>query len=122
VATLNGIIVHMIMIGRVLYGLADQGNLPKVLARLNSVTHTPLLATVIGVAAILVLALAVPLAGLADLTARFTLAIFAIVNLALIRIKHRNEAAPLGTFICPRWVPYAGLVSSVLLLVIDFIV
>jgi amino acid transporter len=122
VATLNGIIVHMIMIGRVLYGLADQGNLPKVLARLNRVTHTPLLATVIGVAAILVLALAVPLAGLADLTARFTLAIFAIVNLALIRIKHRNEAAPLGTFICPRWVPYAGLVSSVLLLVIDFIV
>ncbi|MBV5270650.1 MAG: amino acid permease [Afipia sp.] len=122
VATLNGIIVHMIMIGRVLYGLADQGNLPKVLARLNRVTHTPLLATVIGVAAILVLALAVPLAGLADLTARFTLAIFAIVNLALIRIKHRNEAAPSGAFICPRWVPYAGLVSSVLLLVIDFIV
>ena len=122
VATLNGIIVHMIMIGRVIYGLADQGNLPKVLARLNSVTHTPLLATAIGVGAILVLALAVPLAGLADLTARFTLVIFAIVNLALIRIKSRNEVAPLGAFICPRWVPFAGLVSSVLLLVVDLIV
>ena len=122
VATLNGIIVHMIMIGRVIYGLADQGNLPKVLARLNPVTHTPLLATAIGVGAILVLALAVPLAGLADLTARFTLVIFAIVNLALIRIKSRNEVAPLGAFICPRWVPFAGLVSSVLLLVVDLIV
>ena len=76
VATLNGVIVHMIMIGRVIYGLADQGNLPKVLARLNPVTHTPLLATAIGVGAILVLALAVPLAGLADLTARFTLVDF----------------------------------------------
>ena len=118
VATLNGIIVHMIMIGRVIYGLADQGNLPKVLARLNSVTHTPLLATTIGVGAILMLALAVPLAGLADLTARFTLIIFAIVNLALIRIKNRNEVAPLGAFICPRWVPFAGLVSSILLLLI----
>jgi amino acid transporter len=32
VATLNGIVVHMIMIARVLYGLADQGNLPAVLA------------------------------------------------------------------------------------------
>lgn len=44
VATLNGIIVHMIMIARVIYGLADQGSLPKVLTRLNPVTHTPLLA------------------------------------------------------------------------------
>ncbi|MDP1584029.1 MAG: amino acid permease [Bradyrhizobium sp.] len=122
VATLNGIIVHMIMIARVIYGLADQGNLPKALTRLNPVTHTPLLATAIGVAAILVLALAVPIAGLADLTARFTLVIFAIVNLALIRIKSRNEAPPPGIFICPRWVPFAGLVSSVLLLVIDLIV
>ena len=122
VATLNGIIVHMIMIGRVIYGLADQGNLPKVLARLNSVTHTPLLATAIGVGAILVLALAVPLAGLADLTARFTLIVFATINLALIRIKSRNEVAPLGAFICPHWVPFAGLVSSVLLLVVDLVV
>ena len=122
VATLNGIIVHMIMIARVIYGLADQGSLPKALTRLNRVTHTPLLATAIGVGAILVLALAVPLAGLADLTAGFTLVIFAVVNLALIRIKSRNEASPLGTFICPRWVPFAGLVSSVLLLVVDLIV
>lgn len=122
VATLNGVIVHMIMIARVIYGLADQGSLPKALARLNPMTHTPLLATVIGVGAILLLALAVPLAGLADLTAGFTLVIFAIVNLALIRIKSRNETPPLGTFICPRWVPFAGLVSSVLLLVVDLIV
>jgi amino acid transporter len=122
VATLNGIIVHMIMIARVIYGLADQGSLPTALAQLNPVTHTPLLATAIGVAAILVLALAIPLAGLADLTASFTLVIFAVVNLALIRIKSRNEAPPPGTFICPRWVPFAGLVSSVMLLVVDQIV
>jgi amino acid transporter len=122
VATLNGIIVHMIMIGRVIYGLADQGSLPRFLARLSPVTHTPLLATAIGVGAILSLALAVPLAGLADLTARFTLVIFATINLALIKIKSRNEAPPLGAFICPRWVPFAGLTSSVLLLVIDLIV
>ena len=122
VATLNGVIVHMIMIARVIYGLADQGSLPKFLAKLNSVTHTPLLATAIGVCAILLLALAVPLAGLADLTARLTLVVFAIVNLALIRIKRRNETPPLGAFICPRWVPFAGLASNVLLLVVDQIV
>jgi amino acid transporter len=112
----------MIMIGRVIYGLADQGNLPRVLARLNPVTHTPLLATAIGVAAILSLALAVPLAGLADLTARFTLVVFATINLALIKIKSGNDVPPLGTFICPRWVPFAGLISSLLLLALDLII
>lgn len=122
VATVNGIIVHMIMIARVIYGLADQGSLPKVLARLNPVTHTPVLATAIGVTSILVLALAVPLAGLAHLTAGFTLVLFAIVNFALIRIKSRNQAPPAGAFICPRWVPFAGLASSVLLLAVDLIV
>ena len=65
------------------------------------------------------LALAVPLAGLADLTARFTLVIFGVVNIALIVIKGRDETTPIGAFICPRWVPYAGLISSVLLLAID---
>ena len=121
VATLNGIIVHMIMIGRVIYGLADQGNLPRVFARLNSVTQTPLLATAFGIGAILVLSLAVPLGGLADLTARFTLVVFAIVNIALIRIKGRRQPAPSGAFICPMWVPCFGLASSLLLLVVDLV-
>jgi APA family basic amino acid/polyamine antiporter len=121
VATLNGIIVHMIMIARVIYGLAHQGNLPRALTRLSTVTHTPILATAVGVCAILVLALAVPLAGLADMTARLTLVIFFVVNLALIRIKSRNAAPPLGAFICPQWVPFAGLASSVLLLALDVI-
>lgn len=110
------------MIARVIYGLADQGSLPKTLTHLSPVTHTPLLATAIGVGSILVVALAVPLAGLADLTAAFTLEIFAIVNLALIRIKRRNDASPPNTFNCPLWVPFAGLASSALLLVIDLIV
>lgn len=122
VATLNGVIVHMIMIARVVYGLADQGSLPKMLAYLNPLTHTPLVATAIAVGAILILALAVPLAGLADLTARLTLAIFAIVNLALIRIKSKGKPAPAGAFVCPCWMPVAGLVSTLLFLAIDLIV
>jgi amino acid transporter len=121
VATLNGVIVHMIMIARVIYGLADQGSLPKPLARLNPVTRTPILATIIGMCAILVLALSVPLVGLAEWTARFTLLIFAVVNVALIRIKRSGEPAPAGVFICPLWVPIAGFVFSVLLLVLDLI-
>ena len=116
VATLNGIVVHMIMIARVLYGLADQGSLPAALARVDRRTRTPLIATAIGVAAILALTLAVPLEGLADLAARGTLAVFAGVNAALIAIKHRGVPLPKGAFECPLWIAYAGLASSLLLL------
>ncbi len=119
VATLNGVIVHMIMIARVLYGLASQGNLPQLLTKLSPMTGTPLLATAIGVGAILIMALVVPLAGLADLTARFTLVVFAIVNIALIRIKLREVRPPTGVFVCPLWVPVAGLFSSIALLLFD---
>ncbi len=121
VATLNGLIVHMIMIARVVYGLADQGNLPKALAKLNRTTGTPLVATAIGVSSILVFSLTVPIAGLADLTSRFTLIIFMIVNLALILIKNREKVPPLDVFVCPRWVPIAGLISSATLLALDFV-
>lgn len=121
VATLNGIVVHMIMIARVLYGLADQGNLPALLARVNRTTRTPLVATFAGVAGILVLSLGVPLEGLADLAAMGTLAIFAGVNLTLIAIKHRNAPAPEGIFNCPLWVAYAGLSSTLLLLVFGWL-
>ncbi|WNJ93514.1 APC family permease [Bosea sp. 685] len=119
VATLNGIIVHMIMISRVIYGIAEQGQLPRLLTRLNRTTGTPLLATLIGIVLVLFLALAVPLAGLADLTARFTLAIFSIVNLSLIVIKSREPTAPPGVFICPIWVPTGGRLSSLALLGLD---
>lgn len=102
--------------------LASQGNLPQVLAHLNARTGTPLLATALGAGAILMLALAVPLSGLADLTARFTLVIFAIINITLIRIKSRETSVPLHVFVCLRWVPVAGLVSSIGLLLLDLVV
>ena len=119
VATLNGIIVHVIMIGRVLFGLADQGNLPRFLARIHPVTHTPVAATLVGVAVILLLALAVPLVGLADLTSRLTLLIFAVVNAALMTMHWRGDPVPAGTFRCPRWVPVMGLLTTAALLLAD---
>lgn len=122
VATLNGIVVNMIMIARVLYGLSAKGSLPGAFARLGTRTGTPLLGTVVGVGAILVLALAIPLGGLADIAARGTLLIFAITNAALIRIKMRNQSVPSGSFVCPMWAAVAGLTSSVALLFFAIVV
>jgi basic amino acid/polyamine antiporter, APA family len=119
VATVNGIIVHMIMIGRVLYGLAGQGNLPSFLARVNRRNGAPVIATSFGIAAILILALGAPLMELAEWTSRLTLGIFAFVNLALIRIKATEATPPSGVFLVPMWVPVVGLTTSALLILVD---
>jgi basic amino acid/polyamine antiporter, APA family len=119
VATLNGIIVQIIMSSRVLYGLAQQGDLPAVFANVHRVTRTPVFATVFTTVLILVLALAVPLHDLADFTSRITLIVFAVVNLSLIRIKAGSPDAPTGVYVAPAWVPWAGLVSCMSLLAAD---
>ena len=119
VATLNGIVVHLIMIARIAYGMARQRNLPQVLGRVERRTRTPVIATVLATGLVLVLALAVPLVGLADLAARGTLAVFVLINLALIKIHRAGVAPGPGVFVAPRWVPYAGLTASLVLIVLD---
>jgi basic amino acid/polyamine antiporter, APA family len=118
-ATLNGIIVQIIMSSRVLYGLSVQRYLPPVLSEVSSGTRTPLKATAISVGVVLALALVLRLEGLADLTSRLTLVLFAVVNLSLIRIKASEQIAPTGIYVAPRWLPWAGFASCLVLLAID---
>jgi APA family basic amino acid/polyamine antiporter len=121
VATLNGIVVHLIMISRVLYGLARKGDLPGFLARVHPRTKIPSNATSLAVVAILALALMFPIEQLAQYTAQGALGIFLLVNLALIRIK-RKDAAQSGEFFhAPTWIPYAGAASSLFLLITSMI-
>ena len=92
-ATLNGIIVQIIMASRVLYGLAHQRDLPAILARVNAVTRTPLVATALTTAAVSdCWLLCVPLHDLAETTARLTLVVFTVVNISLIRIKRGSPS------------------------------
>jgi amino acid transporter len=121
IATLNGIIVQIIMSSRVLYGLASQGSLPAALKDVSPITRTPLNATILTTAAVLVLALLLPLEQLADLTSRITLILFALINLALVRIKAREREAPSNIYVAPRWMPWAGLVSCLGLVATDVV-
>ena len=119
VATLNGIIVQIIMASRVLYGLARQGELPAFFGAVNGATQTPINATAVTTALVLVFAVLLPLHHLADLTSRITLVVFALVNLALIRIKASAQPAPPGAYIAPTWMPWAGLATCAGLLIVD---
>jgi basic amino acid/polyamine antiporter, APA family len=117
IATLNGVVVQIIMTSRVLYGLANRNYLPPILAKVNPVTCTPLLATGVAIGIALILALAFPIGNLAEWTSRLTLGIFVVVCAALVRIKMRRTPAPAGTFIVPIWVPIAGVALCLGLLV-----
>jgi APA family basic amino acid/polyamine antiporter len=121
IATLNGVIVQIIMGARVIYGLARQGSLPSVFGSVNAVTKTPVVASVLIGMAVYVLAAVVPLRGLAEATAQITLSIFAVVNLALWNIKRRGDVAPADVFIVRHWVPVVGFMSCCLFLVIGFL-
>ena len=117
VATINGIIAQMVMASRVIFGMADRKLLPPFFAVVNPATRTPLNATVVVVAIVLLLALAFPLQQLAEFTALLTLIIFALVNAALVMLKRRGTPAPAHAFIVPKAVPVAGCLLCVGLMV-----
>jgi len=106
VSVLNGALIQIIMASRVLYGMSRRGWLPEVLGRVNPRTRTPLLATLLVSSGILVMALWLPLLSLAKLTSLITLTVFALVNLALWRVKLRSPVV--SSFSVPLWVPVVG--------------
>ncbi|MDP6876544.1 MAG: amino acid permease [Alphaproteobacteria bacterium] len=120
IATVNGALIQVIMASRVLYGLAAQGNLPQVLAKVNGVTHTPLLATALVVAIIFVLAYFLPIGELAEMTSTIVLVVFSFVNLALLRLKWTGTPPTGDVFQVPVWVPVMGLVTCAGLLLAGF--
>jgi len=115
-ATINGVLIQIIMASRILYGLADQDHLPKPLAYIHPVTRTPLIATAIVVSLILAFAIFLPIGQLAETTSLIALTVFAFVNLALIKIKIAEKTPKRNHFNVPIWVPALGLFSCLLLL------
>lgn len=116
-AVLNGALIQIIMGSRILYGLAKQGWLPSRLSTVHPKLKTPILATLTIAAAVLVLALTLPLVKLAEATSYVTLAVFAIVNIALIKLRYSK--LPLSGTSVPIWIPFCGAMACVLMIVIN---
>ena len=116
VATVNGVLIQMIMVSRVIYGMADRGRLPAYFARLSVRTQTPSVATAFVAICILALSLFLPIERLAEWTSQIVLCVFVCVNLALIAIKRRAEPAR-DHFSTPFLVPVCGMLTSGILLV-----
>ena len=108
-AALNGVLAQIVMASRVLFGLGKRSAGLRVFHHAHPRRGTPVLATVLVGACVIAGALALPVAVLAEATASILLAVFVIVNLALILLKRRGGEAP---FRVPMAVPVAGFVLS----------
>lgn len=120
VATVNGVLIQMIMASRVLYGLADKGHLPSVLKRVSPRTRTPSIATFVVIGTIILLTQAFPISALAEHTSQIVLFVFVLVNIALIRLKTGGRSDR-RHFRVPMVVPVLGVLSSLLLFGASFL-
>ena len=111
VAVVNGALIQIIKAARVFYGMSCNGWLPPFFGVVNPRTHTPVRSTLVAGAIVLVLALLLPLLSLAKITSGMVLAVFALVNLALIKIR-KDSPPPEGVRAVPGWVPVAGMLAS----------
>ena len=108
-AVVNGALIQIIMASRILYGMGRQGWVSSMLGEVHPVTRTPVKATVLVTVVVWILALGVPLVTLAKSTSFIVLAVFALVNISLWRVK-RRDPHPQGVRVFPAWVPVAGFV------------
>ncbi len=111
VAMLNGALIQIVMVSRVLYGLAGEPGVPRPFGRIHPRTGTPHVATWTVGGAVLVMGVLFPIEDLAATTSSLTLLVFSAVNAALIRIRRRDRETR-GAFHVPTWVPWLGLVFN----------
>ncbi|NCO04269.1 MAG: amino acid permease [Alphaproteobacteria bacterium] len=115
-ATVNGILVQIIMASRVLYGMAKGGEVSSWFSRIYPKTQTPLRATGLVVIAVLIFSLLLDLTMLAKVASAITLFVFASVNAALLKLKWSADERSHGLFTVPFIIPLSGfMICSVML-------
>jgi len=122
IATLNGIVLQIIMAARVLYGMANAGSIPAIFGRVHPKTGTPLLSTALITFTIIALATLFPIGTLAAFTSQMILIVFTLTNLALISLKLRRVPAPEGIYTVGIWQPILGALGCVTLLIGPYLI
>lgn len=120
-ASAGGVLAHIISGSRLLYGMAEAGWLHKKLAVVAKKRKTPTLATALVVIFSALLASTVDLTILATITSFLILFIFLLVNLSLAYIKIRRFKSAGSRLSVPIAVPVLGLLSCVILIVLQII-
>lgn len=101
IAVINGALIQLIMASRVLYGMARESQAPAWLGHCSEMTQTPIAGTLLVGIVIIIFALALPLASLARLTSTLILLLFAVINLALVKLLWKENPQIRAGFVLP---------------------
>jgi amino acid transporter len=115
-AVTNTALMNFIMGSRLVYGMSRQNLLPNWIGVVHAGRKTPHRAILVLAVIVAILMLSGGVSDLASATSLLLLMVFALMNAALIRLKfHRSE--PHGKFEVPLFVPVAGLLVCLSLIV-----
>ncbi|MHB1080581.1 MAG: APC family permease [Prosthecobacter sp.] len=106
----NTALLNYIMGSRLLYGMSRQGLLPAILGRVHPKRHTPHVAVFVLFGIVSVLILSGGVKQMAESTVLLLLAVFTVVNIALVVLK-RRPGEPTGGFEPPMFVPVLGALT-----------
>jgi amino acid transporter len=98
-AIANGALINTIMASRVFYGMADQGVMPSVLARVHRGRRTPWVSILFTIAVVMILILTGDIAENARATVLLLLLVFIVVNVCVFvlrrdRVEHEHFRTP----------------------------
>jgi hypothetical protein len=120
-ASAGGVLAHIISGSRLLYGMSEAGWIHKWLSKVQQKRKTPTLAIAVVVILSAILASLVDLTVLATITSFLILFVFLLVNLSLSYIKIRHYKSAQSKLNVPILVPILGLVSCIILIVLQII-
>lgn len=113
-AVANTALLNFIMGSRLLYGMANQGLVPKLLGKVHSKRRTPFFAIGVVWCFFAVLILSGDISSLAKSTSVLLLSCFIVVNIALIVLQRKEKVS--GSFEVPAFVPALGAIVCLAIL------
>jgi basic amino acid/polyamine antiporter, APA family len=110
----NGALINMIMASRLLYGMAQEGVVPRPFVKVLPERRTPWFAILFTSSLAAVLVATGDLGSLADTTVALLVVVFGIVNVCVLVL--RRESVEHEHFVVPSIVPVIGVAISIALL------
>jgi len=107
-AVINSALINMLMASRLLYGMANERILPSVFGMVHAGRRTPWVSILFTSVIAYILVVSVDLSVLGGTTALLLLAVFTLVNFAVLVL--RKDKVEHKHFRAPTWAPVLGIV------------
>jgi basic amino acid/polyamine antiporter, APA family len=103
-AVINSALINMLMASRLVYGMAGEKIIPRILGMVHPTRRTPWVSILFTSAIAVILVSFIPLKGLAGTTSLLLLAVFTLVNIACLVLRRRPVEHQ--HFRAPSWSPW----------------